>query len=308
MPLASIAPGVGPELSSFWGKLTQHLVDLNIWLGPQEVQGPYLKTLSMLTALQKLELYGSHPLDETSGETFTLKLPHLLSLYLSAPWQGELVLSCPKLMQAEFSKASFLHIMVEDAALDDLVFTHCNKLHVAMARDPLYNLKLLIVQKCSEVGGRLIEEVSQMMCLQTLVYDNFPEACMPTSFPISLQEVFLNPLSWSSNLPKGLKGIQELRVFSFGIQSEFSCDQVQWDITVPLAELLPLGSLEYLKLGSEVHIRTCRGARLEDRLKGRRPYMIFATRSFFPWWNPWYYKTGSFVEPNPFRDYMSQAG
>ena len=223
MPLAGIAPGVGPELSSFWASLQQHLIELSLWVCAKEVDGACLGSLSMLTALQRLELYGPHSLSDSPGKTFALKLPHLVSLYVTSLDQGELVLSCPELeIEAEFANSDFLRIMFEDADLDDLVLTKCDDIHVALAQDHLSKLKLLIVQKCSEVGRRLIEEVSQMRCLRTLAYDNFPEACMPTSFPDSLREVFLHPLSWSCNLPRGLKGIQELRIFSFSIKPEFS--------------------------------------------------------------------------------------
>ena len=213
MPSASFAPDVSPELSSLWANLKQHLTELKIWLDRKEVEVQCLQSLGMLTALQNLELYGPYSLHGPSGAAYTLKLPHLASLYC-ASLSGELVLSCPELLRARFSFTSLRPIMVEDAALEDLVLKDCNNIHVALAQDQLLKLKVLIVQECREVGRHLIEEVSEMRNLRTLAYEPFPTACMPTSFPLSLWEVFLFPRGWCSNLPEGLKGLQELRVFS----------------------------------------------------------------------------------------------
>lgn len=266
-----------------------------------EVQ--YLQSLGMLTALQNLELYGPYSLHGPSGAAYTLKLPHLASLYC-ASFSGELVLSCPELLRARFSFTSLRRIMVEDAALEDLVLKDCNNVHVALAQDQLLKLKVLIVQECSEVGRHLIEEVSEMRNLRTLAYEPFPTACMPTSFPLSLREVFLFPCGWCRNLPEGLKGLQELRVFRFDTDTRFRC-QSQWNITGSLSELLPLDSLDYLQVGYKVHILTCRGAYLENAWIRSGLGDTFATRWILPWRDPWFYRTGngSCERPNLVEDH-----
>ncbi len=306
MPSASFAPDVGQELTSFWTNLTQHLAELKLWLGTKEVECQRLGSLGMLTALQKLELYGPCTLCGPFGEAYALKLPHLVSLYLTS-FDGELILSCPELTWAKFATAHLRRTSVEDAALEDLVLYNCKNVHVAMAQDQLLSLKVLIVEQCYEVGRHLIEELSQMRSLRTLVYESFPAAYMPNNFPYSLREFLLFPLGWCLDLPKGLKDLRNLWVFCFSTKHEFFYNTNQRDIPRPLIELLPLDSLDYLRIGAEVHIRTCRGARLENKWKVSRLGDTYATVHInFPWRDPWYYKPGSCVKLK--KHHVCEAG
>ena len=64
------SPGPGPELSPFWSNLQQHLTELHLWLDPAEEQPPQMGPLSMLSALEQLDVscvqdpvrYGQSPL------------------------------------------------------------------------------------------------------------------------------------------------------------------------------------------------------------------------------------------------------
>ena len=120
--------------------------------------------------------------------------------------------------------------------------------------DKLQSLKSLSVRKCGFGGRHLIDNVGKMQCLQTLVYEGFPAAQMPRSFPQSLWKLELYPHDWPLDLPEGLKELYYLKSF------EFDTAYVSWEIKRTLAELLPVDSLEELQLGSQKY--DCKGAKM----------------------------------------------
>ena len=203
------------------------------------------------------------------SEGFELKLPHLNSLRVWNHGEGKLVLSCPKLSQVWFSHNNSLRIRVEDAVLDNVALTHCkNVLLVVTFRDKwLQSLVDLDVRHSNEVGRRLIEDFSQMhrLCkeigrqiiehlgrmqqLRILIYDNFPAACMPRTFPQRLQKIDLQHVDWCCNLPEGLKELCYLEDITF------KSDSKPWMFTQQWVELLPMHSLKDVTLGFARFIR-----------------------------------------------------
>ena len=245
------SPGPDPELSTFWSNLQQHLIELRLWLDPGKGQPQQMGALSMLSALEQLDIscasapmrcgQSSFPrLRNMSGECLTLKLPNLISLQLRRLERGHVVVSCRKLTEASFEETNSFCIEVDDAALGKLVLTSCEgtRLVLHSPEDQLKTLEYLSVSGCSEVGHHLIEGVAHMRQLQMLGYHDFPSECMPVKFPQSLRDVRLTPTDWSRDLPEGLKALHELTSLFF----DSECNS--WDITRPLAELLPLDGLK----------------------------------------------------------------
>lgn len=237
--LGSIASGAGPEHSTFWANLKLHLTDLTLQT-PENSKASHLEILNTLTALQRLQLWW-YPVDfqqKLSEEKLALKLPHLVNLRMDRLEQAELVLSCPKLAKAWFTLAKSSRIEVNDAALEDIRIDECNRVQLAM-KDQLQNLTDLDVFRSLEVDRLLIEDVGLMTRLRWLWYESFPAACMPSTFPESLQYIVLAPVNWCHNLPGGLKELHQLIPFTF---------LTPCNMTRPLAEFLPMDTLEYLQL------------------------------------------------------------
>ena len=186
--------GAGPQLLSFSKNLQQHLTELSLRMNPKEVRVRHLRALTTLTALQKLQLHASYYQD-LERETLALKLPNLVSLHMYAFKQGEIFISCPKLAEAVFKGTKSLDIDLEDAALDNLVLVGCKMVifNLYSSENQLENLRSLCVIGCSELGTHLIERVSHMRHLRSLVYRDFPATCMPRSFPHGLQTSELAP-------------------------------------------------------------------------------------------------------------------
>ncbi len=260
MSHGSGAIGAGPQLSTFWADLTQHLTDLKLGIYCTLDGAHDLGTLSTLTALRELSIAADAPLsmradmsdDDDNSELrpyieVALKLPHLAVLGIFGLQKGKVVLSCPKLADISLLSTNSLCIAVKDAALESLEFMQCERAQFAfeLPGSQLQNLKDLTALGCSELHRHLIQDVSQMRSLQKLEYVNFPAACMPSSFPQSLREIDLYVQNWSLDLPKGLKDLHALRFFSF----QSSCRP--WRFTKPLAELLPMNSLETVQVGEK---------------------------------------------------------
>ena len=118
----------------------------------------------------------------------------------------------------------------------------------------------LAVSGCIELGKPMIQDVGQMQHLERLLYTDFYTACLPTSFPQSLQSISLSPLDRHCDLPRGLKDLINLTELTFGSNS------MSWDFTKPLAELLPMDSLERLTLGSYKYVRKDSGSKANFKL------------------------------------------
>ncbi len=210
----------------------------------------------MLKAMQDLRIgwtqeHSSHQRGNLSGERVAWHLPQLLAVYLFDLQNGELVLSCPKLYDAWFQGFKFMHVKLEDGALGGLVLNSCRGIQFAVSssEDQFRRLIGLTVLKCIESGRHVIEDIGQMGCLECLIYRNFPAARMPSSFPRSLQKTDLYPLDWRCELPGGLKDLPKLEVFVF----DTNCRS--WDVKRPWEEILPIHSLQYVKLGSSKYLR-----------------------------------------------------
>ena len=241
----------GSEPSSFRNDLKKHLTELSLLLYPHKAQ--LFGSVSVLTALQSLELCPMTPgwcgpyLRDLKGQKFHFKLPHLLSLRLVHVRNGELVLSCPKLAKAHFQWTDFLRIEVEDAALECLVINDNGNFCFEGPGRHLDKLKSLSVKDCGNMVRHLTEDLGEMNCLQKLEYADFPQACMPRSFPQSLQEIELRPCDWFLDLPRGLKELHQLHSL------QFDSDCESWEIRRPLAELLPVDKLWKLHLGCRAY-------------------------------------------------------
>ena len=250
----------GPQGLTFWADLQQHLTVLTVATFGNQGRVQHLEALSTLTALQRLSLRGTNlPLEAVvspwadrvycslSQKRLTLKLPHLVSLQFWGFKAGALLLSCPKLADISVAHSELLRVKVENAALESLTLYECKPVQFALKspETQLQKLKTLSVKHFSEVGRHLIQGVSQMGSLRKLSYCGFPAACLPSSFPQSLWEVTLCPDDWCLDLPEGLKELPELRNFRF--DSEWR----PWEITVPLARLLPVESLTCVQVGNQ---------------------------------------------------------
>ena len=185
-----------------------------------------------------------------SRKRLTLRLPQLALLRVCNFGDGELVLSCPKLTEARFIEVKALRVKVEDAVLEILELRECKGVSLALnsAEYQLQGLKMLTVVKCREKGRQVIEDLDKMPHLQTLVYGNFPAACMPRWFPQKLQKISLHPVDWCCDLPRGLKELSKLVEFSFQSNSQ------SWVFMQPWEELLPMDSLKYVTLGSSRYV------------------------------------------------------
>ena len=248
------APSVPSELLLYWAKLKQHLTELTLRGCPRKGKVQDLEAVGMLKALRKLDVishvpYKWDPQLDLSGETLTLELPHLVNLRWTFLGHGNLVLSCPKLAGAYFDKCESLHILMEDAALTDIMLYGCRETQVEAksAEDHFPKLEYLTVVRCKEAGKHLIEYVGQMRRLKNLSYGYFPAACMPKSFPQSLEDITLCALDWRHDLPEGLTELPRLRSFYFTTSSK------SWKIARPLAELLPLRGLDNLQLAGRCY-------------------------------------------------------
>ena len=137
---------------------------------------------------------------------------------------------------------------LQDAALSVLALIDCDQVQYAMRSPPdqLQNLTTLLVRGCSEVGGRIMDNLCHMGLLQALNDKHFPKVLMPQSFPQGLHEIALFPFCWRQDLPEGLKELHQLTCFCL------ETDVESWLLTRPLAELFPMRSLRYLRLGSRV--------------------------------------------------------
>lgn len=256
---SSTPPGASPALSSFWPNLQQHLTDLELLLYPGKGEAQHLGALGLLTALERLEvdrrlpwlLEGRCQHRNMAGEKVTLKLPNLHRLMLGYLEQGELVLSCPKLTQAWFTDFNRMRIVVEGAPSTWMVLADCKELQFERKFNSsiveLENLKRLSVIGCKEVGRFLIKDVGQMKDLHNLAYREIPAACMPRSFPLSIRDLELCSIDWCLDLPEGLKELHNLTSMFFDSKHQ------SWEITRPLADLLPLAGIRELGLG-EPHL------------------------------------------------------
>ena len=252
----SSAPGACPEITTFWADLKRHLTDLDLWMLPGKAKA-HLGILGMLTSLRKLslrvDLRPTHlsPGYSMSGKTLTLDLPHLALLRIYDFGDGEIVLSCPMLTEVRLIQTQALVIKVEDAVLEILELRECKGVSFAVksAEHQLQGLKTLTVFKCKEIGRPIIEHLGRMQHLRTLIYDNFPAACVPRTFPQRLQKIDLQHVDWCCDLPEGLKQLCYLEDFTF------KSDSKPWMFTQPWVELLPMHSLKDVTLGFARFIR-----------------------------------------------------
>ncbi len=260
------APSAIADPLSFKEQLKKHLTELTLVLYPYKAHS--LGNVSMLTALQRLELpihftpgwYGPLMRD-LEGQKIVLKLPHLVFLRLDFFRNGELVVICPKLAEARFRAMASMRIEVEEAALSCLSLAGCDRVKglVESLKDKLQRLETLIFRHCGDVGVHLTNDICKMTCLQTLKYTGFLAACVSSSFLQSLHEMQglhelnLCPNDWPLDLPEGLKGLHQLKMFRF----DSNC--VAWEIRRPLNELLPVDNLEELQLGC--HTLDCTGGK-----------------------------------------------
>ncbi len=225
----------------------------------------------MLHALQKLRLDGKSPPWYKAGgprdihyctlseKRLALKLPNLVSLHLRGWKKGRIGLSCPKLSELSMLETHSLQVEIKDAALESLVLLKCSIIQFAWnsPQIQLQSIKTLFVTECFEEGRHLIQDVSQMIHLESLTYRDFlvyhfedPAGCMPPSFPQSLQKINIDAYDWCRDLPRGLKELHELRKFSFTSMCR------PWHFTVPLARFLPVDSLETVIVGCEEYCRS----------------------------------------------------
>lgn len=167
--------------------------------------------LSMLMALRELEVCCmvpplwsgiGPPFRDMSGERLTLKLPNLVSLRLEYLEEGRIILSCPSLIEARLKKTNPFCIEVHDNVLESLELQDCQGIRCVSPppKGQLQSLKHLAVSGCSEEGQHLIESLAQMRQLQTLIYEDFPKACMPAEFPPGLCNIQLIPSDWCQDL------------------------------------------------------------------------------------------------------------
>ncbi|CAL5225802.1 g8578 [Coccomyxa viridis] len=120
------APSAIGDPTSFTEELKKRLIELTLVLYPSKA--PLLENISMLTALQRLELrscftpgWSGELYRDLAGQTVVLKLPHLTSLWLEYLENGELVVLCPKLAEARFKAMASMRMAVKEAALTNLV-------------------------------------------------------------------------------------------------------------------------------------------------------------------------------------------
>ncbi len=255
-----------PVLSSFSANLRQHLTELTLNLGyarhPKEDHLGLignLSVLSMLTALQKLEVGDMdvctlfRPLGHNLfKQRLALELPNLVSLHISALSHGVLLLSCPKLAKLKCVAMESVRLEVKEAALDNLVIQRCHDVQVRCSspEDQLQNLVSLHVSQSRETERPLIEDLSHMRRLQTLVYTAFPVESMPTSFPLGLESLSLCPNEWFGEIPEGVEKLHSLKFFHLNPIMGYRFENYPyWNTPELELELLSLESLEELRLG-----------------------------------------------------------
>ena len=140
--------------------------------------------------------------------------------------------------------------MLKDDDLEFLMLQDCKHVRVEgiTFENNLLSLRSLIVSGCRLSGRHILQDVDHMTHLERLVYTDFPAACMPQSFPKSLQSITLFPLDRDYDVPRGLKALTNLTELTFG------SGRMSWDPDVPLAELLPMDSLQTLTLGTSRYV------------------------------------------------------
>ena len=271
MPSCSISPGAAPQLSSFWAKLQQHLTNQKIELRPGK-RNMQLESLGSLTALKSLMIMPEGPYRpgppryDMSGAKLVLKLPNLCFLFVCGLSNGELVLSGPKVEHAWFCNSkSFQVSMMELHDLDCLVMKECKEIQVAgdALEKQLQKFRSLIVSGSTEVGRLLIEDLGKMQRLKILSYSGFPAACLPRSFPQSLEDINLSPSNWYRDLPKGLKQCTKLKTL------DFCTNRTSLYFTKPWTELVPTESLEEVTLGQTKYVRQSNAGKAEFRQVSR---------------------------------------
>ena len=257
----NVASGAGNQLSSFWADLQQHLINLTLGLRPgrsdTRLEGlGSLKALGILTIASGCH-YPGKPYHDMSGEKLVLKLPSLGFLCVTDLEDGELVLSTPRVEQAWFVNTKVLQITMREVDdLDCLYLKDCKQVRVAgpALKKQYPKLRSLMVSGSSEVDRLILEDVGQMQRLEQLNYEGFPAACMPASFPQSLQMISLNPYGWRHDLPGGLKQCTKLKHLTF------NTNRKSWEFTKPWTECLPLDSLERVGLGQCKYVRQAYGS------------------------------------------------
>ena len=256
--------GSGPKLSSFWGHLKHHLTELTLEVDPQKGGAQQLETVGMLTSLQTFK-FGCSPKPEwavrpaypnyksLSGKKLYLKLPNLVTLKVVILKHCELVVSSPKLAEVRLQYTTAVHRTLEVGMLERLHFLWCQESQ--FAPKDLHSLKSLTIMNSSEVGRLLLEELDHMRHLQWLGFHDFSADYMPETFPKSLRRLELWCTDWCHGLPDGLKALTLLRSLFFHTYC------TSWSVPQPLAELLPLDSLESLSVVPGQSKRTYRSKR-----------------------------------------------
>ena len=245
--------GSGSYWATYEANLIHHLTKLRLIvdIGPNKEQD--LETLSIFTALRTLKITSHyklatcrHPCHDLSEQRVALRLPNLVELELSYLQDGELILSCPKLADIHVEETKSLDITIESSALVWLSLTNSDDLSFNAPADQLQELQDLSVRGCWEVWpNELLEDVCHMRSLQHLEYLDISTECIPSSFPQSLQTVAFRSYDWKQDLPTGLHDLPSLKTFRFDSECK------TWEITRPLADLLPVLNLERLVLGSQ---------------------------------------------------------
>ena len=167
MASSSGATSADPELLSFPANLSKHLTGLTLDLQSETTNVQHLHAICMLTALQKLRL-GCDAEEwyryDLEWNNLAMKLPHLVSLRMYGLKHGGVVLSCPKLAEAEIEETESFHIEVEEAALDCIFLRACKdfRFTVCSPEHQLQSLSSLIVTDCSEGNKHLINDVPCM--------------------------------------------------------------------------------------------------------------------------------------------------
>ena len=146
-----------------------------------------------------------------SGKRLALTLPHLVSLQLCGFKEGAIALSCPKLSRLLLKETQSLQVEIKDAALESLMLLECASIQFAWEspQTQLQSVKSLSVEDCIEKGRHLLQDVGQMINLQTLTYLDLlvfsqdSTGCVPPIFPQSLQEITIHTYDWCCDLPIG---------------------------------------------------------------------------------------------------------
>ena len=235
--------GASPQLDSFQANLIQRLTELNLEVGVGSHKVQDLERFAMLTALRRLEIEPSNMLSKLAGKSVALKLPNLVCLEVGAIKGGKLVLFCPRLDELCVVDSYSLHIKVEIAALSVLEVRDNEHVQIDLPANQLQRLRCLRYGGPNLVDRHLIKDMHQMTGLQELEIEDCLAERLPSSYPQSLQKVFIQPWLWCHGLPRGLKELRNLEDFSF------MCTNKTWKIKRPLKEFLPVHGLKCLQLG-----------------------------------------------------------